>query len=454
MDVETTRYASWEELREYCRCVAGAVGLAVRRRLRAERPEARPAARRDARARAPADQHHARRRRGLVARPRLPPAGRARALRRHRGRHRGRARHGPAWRRAHGRTRAARAEALLREGLELLPLLDRAQRALRARVRRHLPRPARRRCAAAATTSSRSRPQPLGRRQGCGRSAGRCEGRRRGRRPRRARGRARPRRRRATTVTLLEARPTLGGAVQTLPEREGDPRPAARQRPAHRARLLHRVPRASSSASGRPARSGASALALPVIAEDGSVARIGAGRARAPPLRRTSRCATASAIARVARRLGRLDAGRARRRDVRGRSCGGSGQSQAAIDRFWDVFIRPALNLRGEEVSAALARLHRADGAARRSASASDLVLPVAPLGAMHGDAAGARARASAGAIDPHRTRAPPRSSDGAVVLADGERVEADAIVVALPPAESAALLGEPGSRSSRTRRS
>ena len=28
MDVEKTRYASWEELREYCRCVAGAVGLA------------------------------------------------------------------------------------------------------------------------------------------------------------------------------------------------------------------------------------------------------------------------------------------------------------------------------------------------------------------------------------------------------------------------------------------
>ena len=28
MDAEQTRYASWEELREYCRCVAGAVGLA------------------------------------------------------------------------------------------------------------------------------------------------------------------------------------------------------------------------------------------------------------------------------------------------------------------------------------------------------------------------------------------------------------------------------------------
>jgi phytoene synthase len=28
MDVERSRYGSWEELREYCRCVAGAVGLA------------------------------------------------------------------------------------------------------------------------------------------------------------------------------------------------------------------------------------------------------------------------------------------------------------------------------------------------------------------------------------------------------------------------------------------
>ena len=28
MDAEQSRYASWEELREYCRCVAGSVGLA------------------------------------------------------------------------------------------------------------------------------------------------------------------------------------------------------------------------------------------------------------------------------------------------------------------------------------------------------------------------------------------------------------------------------------------
>ena len=48
----------------------------------------------------------------------------------------------------------------------------------------------------------------------------------------------------------------------------------------------------------------------------------------------------------------------------------GLGQSQAAIDRFWDVFIRPALNLASEEVSAASAmkprRTYAFDPAARR----------------------------------------------------------------------------------------
>ena len=92
MDVETTRYASWEELREYCRCVAGAVGLACTAVYGPSDPVAAPPRGRDARARAPADQHHARRRRGLAPRARLPPAGRARALRRDGGRPRRRPR--------------------------------------------------------------------------------------------------------------------------------------------------------------------------------------------------------------------------------------------------------------------------------------------------------------------------------------------------------------------------
>ena len=47
-----------------------------------------------------------------------------------------------------------------------------------------------------------------------------------------------------------------------------------------------------------------------------------------------------------------------------------------SIDRFWDVFVRPALNLRTDEVSAECGSLHRADGAARRSREASDVILP------------------------------------------------------------------------------
>ena len=36
MDAERSRYASWEELREYCRCVAGRGRTRLRGRLRAE----------------------------------------------------------------------------------------------------------------------------------------------------------------------------------------------------------------------------------------------------------------------------------------------------------------------------------------------------------------------------------------------------------------------------------
>ena len=162
-----TRYASWEELREYCRCVAGAVGLACTAVYGPSDPEARRAARRDARARPPADQHHARRRRGLAARPRLPPAGRARALRRHRGRHRGRPAAGPGGARSWS-TRPRAPSTLLARGPRAPAPPRPAQRALRARVRRDLPRAARRRCARRGYDVFSRRPQPLGRRQGAG----------------------------------------------------------------------------------------------------------------------------------------------------------------------------------------------------------------------------------------------------------------------------------------------
>jgi hypothetical protein len=107
------------------------------------------------------------------------------------------------------------------------------------------------------------------------------------------------------------------------------------------------------------------------------------------------------------------------------------GASDASVERFWDVFIRPALNLPADEVDAN-AGLFTVRTALLGPRANADLVLPIRPLGAMHGDAAG-RALEAAGAT-----------------VRLGERVEsldalgADVVVVATPPSESARLLDEP----------
>lgn len=239
-------------------------------------------------------------------------------------------------------------------------------------------------------------------------------------------------------VTVLEARPTLGGAVQTLPERQGDPDPPPDNgqhiglgcftayldflRDLGQAESVRRQP-----------------LSLPVVGEDGTVARIEPGMLAVLRYRHLS-VGDRLGVGRVIRRLARLSpeehddetfAALLRR----------LGQSQAAIGRFWDVFIRPALNLPSQEVSAAPA-LFTLQTALLGARGAGDLLLPLAPLGAMHGEAAG-RALASRGA----RVRTGARVTElgpAAAVLADGERVEADAFVVALPAPEGARLLGEP----------
>ena len=81
----------------------------------------------------------------------------------------------------------------------------------------------------------------------------------------------------------------------------------------------------------------------------------------------------------------------------------------------------------------------------------SDLLLPAAPLGAMHGEAAGTSSRPEARPSEP-ATRVT-GIDDGAVVLADGERVDADGIVVALPPRRAHGSWGS-RIRRWRTRRS
>jgi hypothetical protein len=214
-------------------------------------------------------------------------------------------------------------------------------------------------------------------------------------------------------VTLHEARPTLGGAVQTLPEREGDPSPPP-DNGQHIAlgcfteylSFLDRIGEGGSYVR-RP-------LVLPVLAEDGRRADVkpslGALLSYAHVPRRdrlriplvTLRCRNAKAepgetFGALLRRLGASD---------------------AAVERFWDVFMRPALNLRCDEVDAE-AGLFTVRTALLGPRPNSDLVLPAKPLGRMHGDAAG-RALEAAGATIETGTR-----------VEDPEGLDADAIVVA-----------------------
>ncbi|HEY2183158.1 MAG TPA: hydroxysqualene dehydroxylase HpnE [Gaiellaceae bacterium] len=226
-------------------------------------------------------------------------------------------------------------------------------------------------------------------------------------------------------VTVYEARPTLGGAVQTLPDREGDPEPPP-DNGQHIAlgcfteylAFLERVGEGSSYLRTR--------LALPVLDTDGTVAAIEPRlssllRYRHLPLRDRLRIPLVTARCRNARPEPGETFGVLLRR---------LGTSDVAIDRFWDVFVRPALNLRCDEVDAE-AGLFTVRTALLGPRANSDLILPTEPLGRMHGEAAGAALEA-AGASVLTDTR-----------IASLDDLDAEAIVVAVPPRESARLLGE-----------
>ena len=227
-------------------------------------------------------------------------------------------------------------------------------------------------------------------------------------------------------VTVLEARPTLGGAVQTLPEREGDPEPPPDNGQhiglgcfTEYLRFLDRIGEGGSFLRTR--------LALPVIAEDGTVAAIEPRLATLLRYRHlTPRDRVRTPIVTARCRKARAEPG-----ETFGGLLRRLGASDAAIDRFWDVFIRPALNLRCEEVDAE-AGLFTVRTALLGPRANSDLVLPTRPLGLMHGDAAG-QALGAAGATVHTDVR-----------VGSLDEIDADAIVVAAPPRESARLLGEP----------
>jgi hydroxysqualene dehydroxylase len=226
-------------------------------------------------------------------------------------------------------------------------------------------------------------------------------------------------------VAVLEARPTLGGAVQTLPEREGDPEPPP-DNGQHIAlgcftEYLGFLERVGEGASFLRTR-----LALPVVDERGTVSAIEPSlpallQYRHLPLRSRARIPITTLRLRSARPQSNESFGSLLRR---------LGETSDSIDRFWDVFIRPALNLRSDEVDAG-AGLFTVRTALLGPRANSDLVFPTKPLGRMHGDAAGVALEAAGATV---RTEARVASLD---------EVDADAIVVAVPPRESASLLGE-----------
>jgi len=225
-------------------------------------------------------------------------------------------------------------------------------------------------------------------------------------------------------VTLYEARPTLGGAVQTLPRRDGDPEPPP-DNGQHIALgcftaylgFLERI------GEGRSVRR--EPLALTVLDEQGRRAAIRPSAAALLGYRHLplgDRLRILKALARWGSRSEPGTFAEALRR---------RGQSPRAIERFWDVFIRPALNLPAEQ-AAAEAGDFTVRTALLSGKRASDLLLPTRPLGEMHGEAAGRALEAAGGTV---RT---------GVRVDDVGELEAEAVVVALPPAESARLLGEP----------
>jgi hydroxysqualene dehydroxylase len=217
-------------------------------------------------------------------------------------------------------------------------------------------------------------------------------------------------------VTLYEARPTLGGAVQTLPEREGDPSPPPDNGQhiglgcfTEYLSFLDRIGEGDAY-ERRP-------LLLPVFDEDG---RRGDVKASLPALLSYAHLPWRDRV-RIPLVTLRCRNARAREGETFGSVLRRLGASDAAVERFWDVFIRPALNLRADEVDGE-AGLFTVRTALLGPRASSDLVLPRKPLGWMHGDAAGRVLEAAGAAIET------------GMRIEDPGDLDADAVVDARPP--------------------
>ncbi len=321
LDTRGREYSTFAELEHYCRCVAGSIGRLSLGVFDCVRPRSRLGPRGRARSRTPDRQHPARRRRGRRRRPALPAAGRPRALRLH-GRRRDVRRADRARDRLRGRAGARAPPCRPRPRAAARP----PQRLMRPRDGRQVPPPARAdrrgadprlpRQALAPLLGEGPRPRPQPRRErherpDRHRRRWACRARRRGRVPRC----------RSVRDALRGPVPARGRHVLVRAKRA-----VARQRPARRASLLHRLPRLPA-----PARRRASPPAPVPAARPGPARGRAAGAAhplgpsRSAPPRRHDAALRAALAPRADRSRARSDGApqarpRRSRRSTSGRS--------------------------------------------------------------------------------------------------------------------------------------
>jgi len=115
------------------------------------------------------------------------------------------------------------------------------------------------------------------------------------------------------------------------------------------------------------------------------------------------------------------------------------GESEASIARFWDLFVRATLNIPAEEASLQLAAMVYQVGLLTE-ASAGDIGWSRVPLSRLHADPAAEALRKAGASV---RLRSRVTQVDDAGVTIDGERLAADAVILAAPNEAAAELLPE-----------
>jgi squalene-associated FAD-dependent desaturase len=248
-------------------------------------------------------------------------------------------------------------------------------------------------------------------------------------------------------VTLLEARPRLGGATHSF-ERDG----LTLDNGQH---VFLRCCTAYQGLLDRLGQSGNVTIQdrfdVPIIAPGGVSARLRRDRLPGPfhltralaayplltPAER-ARAATASLA------LGRLDPADPELDEIRlGDWLAAHGQTTRARRVLWDLFVVASLNIAGDDAPLGLAA-KVVQTALLGRADAADIGVPAVPLGKLHGEAAAgllARQRADVRLGAKVVGVRPASSGAGFRVAIEGEELAADGVVLAVPPADAARLV-------------